>query len=107
MADADERRLFYVAMTRAKHQVVLLAHQRFPSPYALELLHTHRDGTVLFEGTRELPPHCPKCDHGLVFKQYNPKKRQWFHACSHRWSCGKTWTSWPPVKALARSSGVA
>ncbi|WP_235366891.1 UvrD-helicase domain-containing protein [Burkholderia pseudomallei] len=106
MADADERRLFYVALTRAKHQVVLLAHQRFPSPYALELLHTHRDGSVLFEGTRELPPHCPQCDHGLVFRQYNPKKRRWFHACSHRWSCAKTWTSWPPAQVLGTSSGV-
>jgi len=81
-------------------------HQRFPSPYALELLHTHRNGSVLFEGTRDLPPHCPQCDHGLVFKQYSPKNRKWFHACSHRWGCGKTWISWPPIKALARSSGV-
>ncbi|WP_232440138.1 UvrD-helicase domain-containing protein [Burkholderia ubonensis] len=91
LSDADERRLFYVALTRAKHRVALLTQQQFPSPYALELLHTHRDGTVLFNGTPDLPPQCPQCDHGLGFKKYNPKTKQWFYACTDRWGCGTTW----------------
>ncbi|EPZ86795.1 UvrD-helicase domain-containing protein [Burkholderia cenocepacia] len=92
LSDADERRLFYVALTRAKHRVALLTQQQYPSPYVLELLHTHRDGTVLFNGTQELPPQCPQCDHGLGFKQYNPAKKKWFYACTDRWGCGTTWS---------------
>lgn len=92
LSDADERRLFYVALTRAKHRVALLTQQQFPSPYALELLHTHRDGTVLFNGTQDLPPQCPQCAHGLGFEQYNPAKKKWFYACTDRWGCGTTWS---------------
>ncbi|QOK98248.1 UvrD-helicase domain-containing protein [Ralstonia pseudosolanacearum] len=102
LADADERRLFYVALTRAKHRVVLLAHQRHPSPYVLELLREQRDGTVLFNGQDELPPHCPQCKRGLVFRRYNPKSGKTFHACSEQWACGKTWSSWPPPVRLRR-----
>lgn len=91
LADADERRLFYVALTRAKHQVVVLAQKRHPSTYALELLREHRDGTVLFNGGDELPPLCPACKSGLGFLQLNPKVNQMFYACSDRWGCGKTW----------------
>jgi DNA helicase IV len=39
--NAEERRLLYVALTRARHQVHLLADRARPSPFALELL---RDG---------------------------------------------------------------
>lgn len=97
VADADERRLFYVALTRAKRQVVLLAQESHPSPYALELLRDHRDGKVLFNGTQELPPLCPACKAGLVFSRHNPKADRPFHACSDRHGCGKTWSQWPPI----------
>jgi len=35
---AEERRLFYVALTRARHQVHLIVDRNQPSPFALELL---------------------------------------------------------------------
>jgi DNA helicase IV len=48
LPDAEERRLFYVALTRAKHQVVLLTHAKYPSKYVTELWHSHRcDGAVV------------------------------------------------------------
>ena len=52
--DADERRLFYVAMTRAAEWISLSAHQKVtknkvtPSPYLLEV-------DKAFEGNRQLP----------------------------------------------------
>lgn len=36
--DAEERRLFYVAMTRARHRVYLLADTHQPSPFVTELI---------------------------------------------------------------------
>jgi superfamily I DNA/RNA helicase len=44
LPDAEERRLFYVALTRAKHQVVLLTHAEHPSKYVTELLRDHHCG---------------------------------------------------------------
>ena len=35
---ADERRLFYVALTRAKHRVYLITDMRSPSPFITELI---------------------------------------------------------------------
>lgn len=97
LADADERRLFYVALTRAKRQVVLFAHDRYPSPYALDLLRDHRDGRVLLNGAKTLPPMCPVCKTGLIFPRPIPKSGGTFYACSDRYGCGKTWQQWPPV----------
>ncbi|WP_169805895.1 UvrD-helicase domain-containing protein [Azohydromonas lata] len=91
VADADERRLFYVALTRAKRQAVLLAPSSHPSPYIIELLLDHRDGLVTFNGTADLPPICGTCRKGLGFKRYNPKNKSHFFACSDRWKCGATW----------------
>ncbi len=99
LTDADERRLFYVALTRAKHQVALLMQQQFPSAYALELLRDHRSGAVLFNGSDQLPGICPACKRGLALLRFNPKSNQSFYACSDRWGCGKMWSSWPPNPA--------
>ena len=59
---AEERRLFYVALTRARHGVYLLADPLHPSPFVIELL--ERSGTGLrivgdaVRNPRPLP-HCP------------------------------------------------
>jgi DNA helicase-4 len=45
--NAEERRLFYVALTRARHQVHLLVDRSRPSSFALELLNGGYDVTNL------------------------------------------------------------
>lgn len=92
--DAEERRLFYVAMTRAKHQVVLLTQEQYPSTYVFELLQEHREGRVLFNGQSSLPEICPKCKKAFLLERMNSSTRQSFLACSS-WSkalstCGFT-----------------
>jgi DNA helicase-4 len=74
---AEERRLFYVAMTRARHQVHLLVDQTRPSPFALELLNGGYD--VESVGRSSDDAHiCPKCRSGLI-----EEKRPGFAACSN------------------------
>ena len=41
--NAEERRLFYVALTRARHQVHLIVDRAHPSSFALELLNDEYD----------------------------------------------------------------
>ena len=92
---AEERRLFYVALTRARKGVYLVADERSPSPFVMELLKTHEneirqinklmlpcprcmDGALIesrsrnslrcsnHPGCRYLPPTCPDCNVGFV-----------------------------------------
>jgi len=53
--NAEERRLLYVAMTRARKKVFLLGNSNSPSKFLIEL-----------GATRGLPPLCPICNQGLL-----------------------------------------
>ena len=45
-AHAEERRLFYVALTRARHSVTILSDREAPSAFATELLEDKAYGTI-------------------------------------------------------------
>ena len=59
---AEERRLFYVALTRAKKAVYLITDPVKPSPFVRELLENCPEVKVR-DGMR---PRCPECDKGAL-----------------------------------------
>lgn len=75
--DAEERRLFYVAMTRAKHRCYLLTDMNKTSDFVKELL-TDNYAIELNEFNSEesqitAPEHeCPSCKTGTLMKRKGP-----------------------------------
>ncbi|MEZ0018230.1 UvrD-helicase domain-containing protein [Sinorhizobium fredii] len=74
--NAEERRLFYVALTRAKHQVHLLADRTNPSAFALELLNGGYDVQHIGRSNDD-GRSCPECRSGTI-----QLKQPGFAACS-------------------------
>jgi DNA helicase-4 len=78
--NAEERRLFYVAVTRARKQVFLIDDPTFnSSSFLIEIL----DGTYDVESVGQLPESalCPICKTGEMVKKQN--NRGTFYACSN------------------------
>ncbi len=74
---ADERRLFYVALTRARRGVFLLADAVRPSRFVKELLERD-DGLIQQIGELMLDrfPECPLCTSGVLNKSKSSKTLQ-------------------------------
>lgn len=74
---AEERRLFYVAMTRTKNRVYFLAPEENPSEFLLEIKHDYKN--VSLRGMwNEKPPQisilkksCPICGYPMQFRYKN------------------------------------
>lgn len=71
---AEERRLFYVALTRTKNRVFILAPQTKPSKFVLELLQDYDSISLNGEIDTEYEDRknrnkCPKCGYPLQLKQ--------------------------------------
>lgn len=74
---AEERRLFYVAITRARERTVLLANRKNPSPFLFE---------ICSELAQEENSLCPKCETGELLRKKT--KRGTFSYCSNfRYGC--------------------
>ncbi len=63
---AEERRLFYVAMTRARHGTYLVADARRPAAFVDELLREFTGLRRLGEFRRDRTPKCPRCRTGSL-----------------------------------------
>ncbi|MBU2967329.1 topoisomerase DNA-binding C4 zinc finger domain-containing protein [Amphritea atlantica] len=75
--DAEERRLFYVALTRAKDRSYLLTDMTNTSDFVKELINdTYPIGTDAFDVSTTqvsaLERHCPSCKTGTVIKRTGP-----------------------------------
>ncbi|WP_316846488.1 UvrD-helicase domain-containing protein [Pedobacter psychrodurus] len=85
---AEERRLFYVALTRTKNEVVLLIPNE-ASPFVQELL---EDGKYLLtkNGESYQSTNCPYCKTGKLVIKKNPANNSQFLGCSHYPCCNQT-----------------
>ena len=82
---AEERRLFYVAMTRAKHHTHILCDSVNPSIFAIEIS-AKKYKTQVFYNHEDLIS-CPQCKKGyLINKTKNPTKEP-FYQCSRADVC--------------------
>lgn len=86
---AEERRLFYVALTRASRGVFLLMNARQPSRYVQELAEIAGDNLRLETIDGEALDQCPKCRVGHVVKKES-RKGSMFLACTQYPDCDHT-----------------
>jgi len=83
---AEERRLFYVALTRARRGVFILASESQPSPFVVELLSDSKVVVETSKGIRIIV--CPKCKTGTLVERHGPYDPflgcTRFPACQHK-----------------------
>lgn len=82
-ADGEERRLFYVAMTRAKKAVVFITNKYRKSKFIKEL------EPMLGQSRAQGVIRCPRCGHGEIVKRRGPFSdfygcTNWEYGCDYR-----------------------
>ncbi len=92
--NAEERRLFYVAMTRARRGVYLLADSGPPSSFVRELIQDGYDVTV-FGRPLDKDVACPKCEDGRLEQRENSQDGGKFYGCSNWPYCDYTQSACP------------
>ena len=88
-ANAEERRLLYVALTRARRQAFLLAEGGPPSPFVTELIDGGYDVTTFGRPPAGDVP-CPQCKEGRVERRENARDGSIFYGCSNWPYCEHT-----------------
>ena len=88
---AEERRLFYVALTRTKNKVILF----IPTDVSLfvEELATYNDFLLTANKEKLSKTNCPYCQTGHLVIRQNSVKHNQFLGCSHYPSCNQTFNN--------------
>ena len=87
--NAEERRLLYVALTRARRQVFLLAEGGPPSAFVTELI-DGKNGVTVFGRPPEGDVACPQCKEGRLERRENARDGSVFYGCSNWPYCEHT-----------------
>ena len=87
--NAEERRLLYVALTRARRQAFLLAEGGAPSAFATELIED-KERVKVFGRPPEGDVACPQCKEGRLERRENSRDGNVFYGCSNWPHCEHT-----------------
>jgi len=89
--DAEERRLFYVALTRTKGTIFLLSNMYEQSIFIKELIDENNDEIFFLNDPKVQLMHCPECKTGFLKKHTeNNDKDKHFYGCSNFPRCKYT-----------------
>ena len=100
---AEERRLFYVALTRARSTVTLITIARKESPFVTELVKDQKLEIQNADGSANTSEVCPSCGTGFLVPRKG--KNGPFFGCTGFPKCKKTRNV--PSDPRQRSSGPA
>jgi DNA helicase-4 len=81
--DAEDRRLLYVALTRARHRVAMLVQEDHPSRYVLELMKAWRQGEVRLNGATF--SMCRDCGEVMLVRRVRTADGRPFMGCGNYW----------------------
>lgn len=85
---AEERRLFYVALTRARRAVTLVTVRHRESKFLVELVKEQGVRLTLADGGKSSVVHCPACADGVMVPRTSKHGR--FYGCSNFPKCRHT-----------------
>jgi DNA helicase-4 len=86
---AEERRVLYVALTRARKTVTILAPRDKRSPFVRELVENVEYGVIELGGSPAQVHHvCPACDGHLILEWSGRDRDRPRFACEHKFHCG-------------------
>lgn len=86
--NAEERRLFYVALTRARLSVTLITVAHRESPFIVELVKDHAIEITDIDGSESRSEVCPTCQEGFLVKKVG--RYGSFFGCSRFPKCSFT-----------------
>ena len=82
---AEERRVMYVAMTRARHTLTILASDSKPSSFVTELMQESAYGVAVVSNAGTSSYECRECEGRLLASQ--SQNGQTFYCCEHTRHC--------------------
>jgi DNA helicase IV len=80
---AEERRLFYVALTRARRSVAMFTIQGQVSEFLLELMTDHQVSLLDADGAPTHATVCPKCEKGVMVERQRRNDGGTFLSCNN------------------------